>query len=122
MSEDLRVFEFGNTFHVSKSIETNDPILKDMVEHSIEQAVGPLKYIADFKVIKDPEILEMPAVDILRRFKVVGWKAKYASDGYFELKKHFECRDRHIPKEITIKFIWKMIKELIEQRKVKDYE
>lgn len=122
MSEDLKTFEFGNQIMVSGAIDKDDPMLRTMVEQSIEQSVGALKYITDFKTIQEPEIFDLPRVDILNRFSCVGWRAKYASNGYWELKEHFKCRNEHIPKKITAKFIWQMIIRLKNQRKVKDYE
>lgn len=124
MSEDLKVFEFGSQLMVSNGIgiDIKDPLIKKLVEQEIEINVGALKYITDFKIIEEPEIIELPAVDILKRFTAIGWKAKYASNGYFELQKHFRCRKEHTPERITWKFIWRMVKELIEQRKVNDYE
>ena len=122
MSEDLKILEFGNAVSASLDMKIDDPILRSVLQDSIDKTVGALKYITDFKVVEEPEIVEAPQVDILRRFKMFGWKAKFASNGYHELKEHFKCRERHIPENITVKFIWKMVKELIEQRKVKDYE
>lgn len=123
MSENTApVHEFGNGLMLSYGAsEDVENVAKDMANREAEKLLDDLKWIKDLQVVQEPEIVFVNS-DMLNRFRMIGWRFKVASEGYEHLKKHFACRVRHVPQEITLEFINQMIQEYAQQQREKNNE
>jgi len=116
----LPIHEFGkmvgNTYSTDGQI---DEVTKSIAESDAASFKRVMENIKDVHWIKEPEVLEGPITDALRRYRTVGWHGLMASQGYVELRQHFEselaCRKEHMPKTVTLKFIARLAKEWFER-------
>jgi hypothetical protein len=114
--KDLPIKEFGRvvtTTSIKLGDETQQAALA-MAQQNADYFKSVMSYITDVRWVKEPETQLGPVVDALQRFRPIGWHALMASKGYEELSKYFEvefaCRKEHVPENITLKFIWQLVK------------
>lgn len=120
---DSPIREFGNALYLSKEMaeRTDDASTKQMVMQMAQAEQAVLSNIKDMKFIGDIEVVKS-SPDILKRFYNIGYRFKIQSVGYDILKEHFRCRSEHIPSEITLEFISRMIERYAQQQADKEYE
>lgn len=120
---DTPVREFGNMVTLSTRMAEghDDLVMEQMVKQMAETEKAVLSNIKDMEFLGEIETFKS-APDILNRFIAFGYKFKIRSVGYDILKAHFECRKEHIPSEITLEFINKMIERYAQQQADKEYE
>ena len=120
---DSPIREFGNALYLSKEMaeRTDESTIKQMVMQMAQTEQAVLSNIKDMRFIGDIEVVKSSA-DMLNRFYNVGYRFKIQSIGYDILKEHFRCRSEHIPSEITLEFINKMIERYAQQQADKEYE
>ena len=111
MDQQFIVREFGksvlNVFtHAESDVqeETERLVIEDF-----KKAEETLQYIRDFRWVQEMKIIDGPQTDKLNRFRPVGWYALGGSVGYDKLKEYFACNRQHVPEEITMDFINKII-------------
>lgn len=114
--KDLPIKEFGRvvtTTSIKLGDETQQAALA-MAQQNADYFKSVMSYITDVRWVQEPETQLGPVVDALQRFRPVGWYALMASKGYEELHKYFSvelaCREEHVPENITLKFIWQLVK------------
>jgi hypothetical protein len=110
-SVSMKVLEFGN------SVDTSLPTLSDEMPKKIREilvcnkddSLDFLQYFKRTKVLKE-EFGKGPVVDRLGRFDTWYWRSSVAVWGYDELEEHFACQENHVPKDITLKWIFRLFK------------
>lgn len=112
----LPIKEFGRVV-TTTSIKADDEVSHAalaIAQQNADYFKSVMSYITDVRWVKEPETQLGPVVDKLQRFRPIGWHALMASKGYDELSKYFEvefaCRKEHVPQDITLKFIWQLVK------------
>jgi hypothetical protein len=125
--EQWKLNEFGQVVtYVSKQLsEENIEDAKFIVKQKMDDYTNALMYIKDFKWEKEPSVELGPIVDILQRFRPIGWHGYGGSKGYDVLSKLFEeqykCHkehtpEEHTPEEITFKYILKLLKQWLKEK------
>lgn len=120
---DSPIREFGNMVTISTRMAEghDDLILEQTIKQMAETEKAVLSNIKDMRFIGEIETFKSTP-DVLGRFIAMGYKFKIQSVGYDILKNHFECRKEHVPSEITLEFINKMIERYAQQQADKEYE
>lgn len=117
MSDSLRMdsrydVEFGNvaTFTARPGINW------DMDKHLLDQAhhaLAGLEWIKDLVWLQEPHVVHGPRHQV-NGFHSVGWYAKFNSEGYTHLKKHFACKREHVPGIITLEWLGRMMERYVD--------
>lgn len=113
------VIEFGEAVFVSPvlndAMNQND-MVKQMLDMQCNKVKYALDYITDMEYIGDVEYID-GTTDPLQRIVTKGYRFKAASHGYEVLKRHFKCKERHEPRELTLEYISDVIERYAEQQK-----
>lgn len=104
----LPLIEFGEAIYVSSALsEASDdiePAAKEILNRKIEHYKEVISCISDARWYQEPEIIKGPVVDIMQRFRPIGWRGIVASAGYGKLREHFAielaCRKTHQPEKV----------------------
>lgn len=97
------VIEFGNAM-ITTTTGVPDEFALELIQKEIDRHTMVLGYISDLEWLDVPAPVKAPNTDILRRWQPWGWYARFASNGYGELKRHFGCKREHIPERITLRW------------------
>lgn len=117
----LTVREYGSAVMVTKEMMDQaafDPM--ELITQALTRQRAELDEVlaicGDAEIVNPFEIKKGPAPDVMRRFHSYGWYMSFTSKNYETMKKHFECKRRHIPNEITLEFINEMIERYAQQQ------
>lgn len=119
---EYKLNEFGQAItYVSKQLsEENMEDAKSIVKQKMDTYTEALMYIKDFKWEREPEVEVGPIVDILQRFRPIGWYGIGGSKGYDLLSKLFEeqyrCHKEHTPEKISFKYILSLLNRWIGEK------
>lgn len=119
--QDVPVREYGAMVGIATSNEIPD-FHHATCESQYRQLAEVLDICGDAHVI-EPFSVHLSNVDLLRRFRSVGWHVKFVSSNFDTLHAFFGCRREHVPDTITLDFIQTLIvRYAAQQSEVDDYE
>ena len=123
----LPVKEFGRSLLVTTNLNQElDEEAKRILELKMVEMEKILSYITDVHYVKKFEIVQQPQIDMLRRFRQVGYYGVIASKGYDVLSDYFKiehaCRLRHRPERTDFKFVISVFKDWLRDRKYRDWD
>jgi hypothetical protein len=110
------VIEFGNEVMVSL-LMNNDEVVDNVLTSHLNGVKHALDYITDVEYLGDVEFATDSQLDPLGRFITKGYRFKVASEGYNVLQRHFKCKEKHEPHELTLEYITDLIERYAEQQK-----
>lgn len=113
------IIEFGEAVFVSTLLNdamNQEDIVKQMLDMQCNNVKYALDYITDMEYIGDVEYVDGTA-DMLGRLVTKGYRFKAASNGYKVLERHFKCKEKHEPRELTLEYISDVIERYAEQQK-----
>ena len=121
----LPIIEFGEAIYAtSTASDVIDPVAKEIIDGKIKHFREVVSYISDARWYQEPEIVEGPIVDKLRRFRPIGWRGLVASAGYGKLREHFAielaCRKRHQPDKVDFAHVRYIIGRWFEDMRRKN--
>ena len=124
----VTVHEYGNMVMTSTTGMTGqlpDGIMEaatSLIDRYTQEIREVLDICGDAEIIDNFHIVEGPVVDVLGRFKPLGFYGRFASANYDKLQAHFTCRKPHEPDEITLEYIQQIILRYAEQQRQYDEE
>ena len=124
----LPLIEFGEAMYTSSALseasDDFDSAVKEILNRKIENFREVVSYISDARWYQEPEIVEGPLVDKLRRFRPIAWRGMIASAGYGKLREHFAielaCRKRHQPDKVDFAHVRYIISRWFEDMRRKN--
>ena len=123
----VTVHEYGNVVMTSATMngQVSDAVM-DAVASLIDRHTQKIREVLDIcgdaEIIDNFHLVEGPTVDVLGRFKPLGFYGRFASANYDKLQAHFTCRKPHEPDEITLDYIQQIILRYAEQQRQYDEE
>lgn len=123
----VTVHEYGNVVMTSMTMsgQVSDAVM-EAVESLIDKHTQEIREVLDIcgdaEIIENFHLVEGPVVDVLGRFKPLGFYGRFASANYDKLQAHFACRKPHEPDEITLEYIQQIILRYAEQQRQYDEE
>ena len=121
----LPIIEFGEAIYATSTVsDVIDQVAKEIIDGKIKHFREVVSYISDARWYQEPEIIEGPIVDKLRRFRPIGWRGLVASAGYGKLREHFAielaCRKRHQPDKVDFAHVRYIIGRWFEDMRRKN--
>jgi hypothetical protein len=130
MKEDSPADKINVTIHEYGNVVMTAPLRDGVVPSNVLEAATTmlgnqtqeirevLEICGDAEIVENFRIVEGPNVDVLKRFKPLGFYGRFASANYDKLAAHFSCRKEHVPDDLTMEFITQMIGRYVLQEKM----
>lgn len=123
----IRIREYGNVVNVTA--RTQKDAMPDVMEAYaalMDKQAAEIREVLDIcgdaEIVEDFHLVEGPNVDVLKRWKTMGWYGRFSSANYEKLEAHFTCRRKHEPDVITLEYIQQIILRYAEQQRQYDEE
>lgn len=120
----MKIHEYGNIVMTAPLRDGAIPsnVLEaatTMLGNQTQEIREVLEICGDAEIVENFRIVEGPNVDVLNRFKPLGFYGRFASANYDKLAAHFACRKEHVPDDLTMDFITQMIGRYALQEKMR---
>ena len=108
--------EYGNGIIASAGSTLESPHVKDLLDRDMGKLQKLLDYLKVVHYVEPFHHIEGPVTDSLGRGKSFGWYGRVAAPGLDAFAEHFACHKEHLPREITFKFMWRLVKRWVNER------